>query len=73
MLKMVDFTNILPVAISILNFCREIITIATKTLAVKKMAMFAARNLLLVKELLLPTGKPSRAQQSTKMQRIMPW
>ena len=58
---------------SILNFCREIITTAIKTLAVKKMAMFAARNLLSVKELLLPTGKPSRAQQSTKMQRIMPW
>ena len=28
--------------------------------------MFAASNLLSVKELLLPTRKPSRAQQSTK-------
>ena len=42
-------------------------------LSVKKMAMFAARNLSSVKEPLLPTGKLRRAQQSMKTQRIMPW
>ena len=38
-------------------FYRETITTVIKNPAVKKMAMFAARNLSPVKELLLLTGK----------------
>lgn len=54
-------------------FNRETILNAVKTLAVKKMAMFAARNLLLVKRLLLHTGKLWRAQQSSEILKIMLW
>jgi len=52
---------------------RVIIPIATKTHGVRKGAMFAAKNLLPMKELLLPTERQLKGQQCTKMLRIMLW
>ena len=52
---------------------RVIILNAMKSRDASRRAMYAARSLLLVKGLLLHTGKLLKGPQSTKMPLIMPW
>ena len=52
---------------------RVIILNAMKSRDASRRAMYAARSLLLVKGLLLHTGKLLKGPQSTKMLLIMPW
>ena len=55
------------------NSNRVIILNATKSRDASRRVMSAARSLLLVKGLLLHTGKLLKGRQSTKMLLIMPW